>query len=61
MDGFSSARRNTEEGASHGAQSYQTYVSSRFAFRVTASWGAQSHNTVVSNRFVFRITGSWGA
>ena len=61
MDDFSSARPNTEEGASQGAQSCQTYVSSRFAFRVTASWGAQSHNTVVSNRFVFRITASWGA
>ena len=61
MDDFSSARPNTEEGASLGAQSCQTYVSSRFAFRVTASWGAQSHNTVVSNRFAFRITASWGA
>ena len=61
MDDFSSARPNTEEGASQGAQSCQTYVSSRFAFRVTASWGAQSHNTVVSNCFVFRITASWGA
>ena len=61
MDDFSSARPNTEEGASQGAQSCQTYVSSRFAFRVTASWGAQPHNTVVSNRFAFRITASWGA
>ena len=61
MDGFSSARPNTEECAPQGAQSCQTYVSSRFAFRVTASWGAQSHNTVVSNRFAFRITASWGA
>ena len=61
MDNFSSARHNTEEGASQSAQSCQTYVSSRLAFRVTASWGAQSHNTVVSNRFAFRITASWGA
>ena len=61
MDDFSSARPNTEEGASQGAQSCKTYVSSRFAFRVTASWGAQSHNTVVSNRFAFRVTASWGA
>ena len=61
MDDFSSARPNTEEGASQGVQSCKTYVSSRFAFRVTTSWGAQSHNTVVSNRFVFWITASWGA
>ena len=61
MDDFSSARPNTEEGASQGAQSCKTYVSSRFAFRVTASWGDHSHNTVVSNRFAFRITASWGA
>ena len=40
MDGFSSARPHTEEGASQGAQSCQTYDSSRFAFRVIASWGA---------------------
>ena len=43
MDDFSSARPNTEEGASQGAQSCKTHVSSRFAFRITASWGAQSH------------------
>ena len=61
MDDFSSARPNTEEGASQGAQSYKMYVSSRFAFRITASWGARSHNTVVSNHFGFRITASWGA
>ena len=61
MDNFSLARPNTEEGASQGAQSCKTDVSSRFTFRVTASWGAQSHNTVVSNRFAFRITASWGA
>ena len=61
MDDFSSARPNTEEGASQGAQSCHTYVSSRFVFRVTASWGARSHNTAVSNRFTFRITASWGA
>ena len=61
MENFSSARPNTEEGASQAARSYKTYVSSRFAFRMTASWGAQSHNTVVSNCFAFRITASWGA
>ena len=61
MDDFSSARPNTEEGASQGAQSCKAYASSRFAFRITASWGAQSHNTVVLNRFAFWITASWGA
>ena len=53
MDNFSSARPNTEAGASQGAQSCKVYVSSRFAFRITASWGAQSHNAVVSSRYVF--------
>ena len=52
MDNFSSARPNTEEGASQGAESCKTYVLSRFAFRVSASWGAQSHNAVLSSRFV---------
>ena len=47
MVDFSSARPNTEEGASEGAQSWKADVSSRFAFRITAPWGAQSHNTVV--------------
>ena len=60
-DDFSSARPNTEEGASQGPQSCKRYVSSCFAFRVTASWGAQSHNTVVWNRFAFQSTASWGA
>ena len=60
MDDFSSARPNTEEGASQGAQSCKAYVSSHFAFRITASWCAQSHNTVISNCFTFRITASWG-
>ena len=44
MDDFSSARPNTEEGASQGARFCKAYVSSCFAFRITASWGAQSHN-----------------
>ena len=61
MGKYSSAWPNTEEGASQGAQSCKAYVSSRFAFRITASWGAQSHNAVVSSRFAFRITASWGA
>ena len=61
MDDFSSARPNTKEGASQGAESCKAYVSSRFGFRITASWGAQSHNTVVSNRFASRSTASWGA
>ena len=39
---------NTEEGASHGAQSHNTVVSNRFAsFRV--SWGAQSRNFGCAN------------
>ena len=61
MDDFSSARPNTQKGASRGAQSNKAYVSLCFAFRITASWGAQSDNTVVSNRFAFHITASWGA
>ena len=61
MDQFSLARPNTEEGASQGAQSCKAYVSSRFAFRVTASWGTQSHNAVASSGFEFGITASWGA
>ena len=47
MDEFSSARPNTKEGASQGAQSCKAYVSSRFAFWITASWGAQSHNMLL--------------
>ena len=61
MGDFSSARLNTEEGASQGARSCKTYVSSRFAFRVAASWGAHSHSTVVLNRFACPIAASWGA
>ena len=61
MGDFSSARANTEEGASQGAQSCKDYVSSRFASCITASWGAQSHSTVMSNRFELRITASLGA
>ena len=40
MDDFSSARPNTKEAASQGAQSCKAYASSRFTFRITASWGA---------------------
>ena len=53
MDEFSSARPNTEDGASQRAQSCKAYLSSHFAFQIAASWGAQSHNAVVSRRFVF--------
>ena len=46
MEKFSSAQPNTEEGASQSVQSYNVYVSSHFAFQITASWVAQSHNAV---------------
>ena len=52
-EGLSSARPNTEEGASQGAQCCKAYVSSHFTFQITASWGAKSQNAVVSSRFVF--------
>ena len=60
MDNISSAQPNTEKGTSQGAQPCRTYISSRFAFCVTASWGAQPHNMVVLNRFAFRSIASWG-